>query len=342
MPTSTARPRTIGRIRAAVDLLRPRTLFRTLARVDSVVDDVRALKSQVDQLTIRIEQLTAIQRLNWEQADDQAQLDALDAARIGQHIDAAVRTASMELEPFPHTVITNWLPSDVYDIVIRAVPPPVFFADREERRQRLIVPFDLAPAFSQSVWRFVSQEVIGGSLCRALNEKFAPVIRTYISTFCPQLPLDIDLTLHASDGRIMLRRPGYVIEPHRDPKWGFLTGLVYLVRKGDNEAYGTQLYRVRDDVEAPSGKPHYVDRSRCELVKSIPFRPNTLLVFLNSTGAHGASIPSDAVPADLTRLVYQFRLGPSEHAMQQLLSHMPPENRSAWAGSKMDRVGTYD
>ena len=34
----------------------------------------------------------------------------------------------------------------------------------------------------------------------------------------------------------MLRRPGYVIAPHRDPKWGFVTGLVYLASAGDNES----------------------------------------------------------------------------------------------------------
>ena len=335
----TSRTRTIGRLRAAADLLRPRTLFRTLARVDSVVDDVRVLKSQVDQLKIRIEQLATIERVNWQQPIDNARLDA---SRIARHVEDAVRAESVEMEPFPHVLVSDWLPSDVYDILIRAVPPPVFFADREERRQQLTVPFDLAPAFSQHVWRFVSKEVIGGALCRALNDAFKPAIRTYVSTFCPELPHDVDLKLSASDGRILLRRPGYVIEPHRDPKWGFLTGLIYLALKGDNESYGTQLYRVREDVEAPSGKPYYIDSHRCELAKTIPFRPNTLLVFLNSGGAHGASIPADAVPADLIRLVYQFRLGPSYHTMQQLLSHMSPEKRAAWGGSKVDRASKYD
>ena len=115
--------------------------------------------------------------------------------------------------------------------------------------------------------------------------------------------------LRTSDGRIMLRRPGYVIPPHRDPKWGFVTGLVYLARDGDPEEHGTSLYRVRGDEEAPSDKPYYVEESRCELVKTVPFRANTLLAFLNSTGAHGATIPADAKPATLERYVYQFGSG---------------------------------
>jgi hypothetical protein len=94
----------------------------------------------------------------------------------------------------------------------------------------------------------------------------------------------MDLTLHPSDGRIMLRRPGYQLMPHRDPKWGFVTGIVYLAREGDSEAHGTQLYRVRDDSQAPTSRVYYVEPDNCELVKDVPFRANSMLVFLNSEG----------------------------------------------------------
>jgi hypothetical protein len=141
--------------------------------------------------------------------------------------------------------------------------------------------------------------------------------------------------LHPSDGRIMLRRPGYVIQPHRDPKWGFITGLIYLAREQDADTYGTQLYRVRDDRDAPNDKPFYVDEARCELVKSVPFRANTLLAFLNSRGAHGASIPPDAMPVNLERYLYQFRLGPSTRTIKRLLALMPAEQRGPWMGGKV-------
>ena len=62
---------------------------------------------------------------------------------------------------------------------------------------------------------------------------------------------DRAILLDPADGRILLRRPGYVIEPHRDPGWGFLTCLAYLARPGDNKEWGTQLYRVREDAKAP-------------------------------------------------------------------------------------------
>ncbi len=335
--------RALRRISSATDLLRPRTFFRTLARVDDVADRTRELQALVERLQVCTEQLMAIERLDWELRDDLLRADdLLDPERVDAHVRAAVAAAIIETAPLPHTVVERWLPDDVFACVVKGVPPAVFFADRDVTRQRLTVPFPLAPSYSQRVWRFMADEVVGRSLSAALNEKFRDVVREYVRSFCPAMPADLDLTLHPSDGRIMLRRPGYVIPPHRDPKWGFITGLVYLARKGDNEAYGTQLYRVRDDTDAPTGRPFYVEESRCELVRTVPFRPNTLLAFLNSTGAHGAWIPADAQPSNLERYVYQFRLGPDRDAIGRLLSLMPADRRVRWSGAKSERAFTPD
>jgi hypothetical protein len=328
--------RTLTRLSSAADLLRPQTFFRTLARVDQLVDTTRELTTAIEALRVRTEQLAAIERLNWEQQEDLARLPKqLDRDRISAHVHAAVAAAPLCDEPFPHVVVNEWLPPDVYDIVIDGLPPSVFFADREVRRQRLLVPFSFAPAYARHVWHFVAEEIVG-ALNEALSRKFEGAVREYVGQFCPRWFDEPRRPLHPSDGRIMLRRAGYLIEPHRDPRWGFLTGLVYLARPGDLEVYGTDLYRVRDDVEASDDKPLRFAPERCELVKSVPFRANTLFAFLNSRGAHGASVPADA-PASLERYVYQFRLGPDPTAMKQLLSLMPPAQRARWSGGKTQR-----
>jgi hypothetical protein len=95
---------------------------------------------------------------------------------------------------------------------------------------------------------------------------------------------------------------------------------------------------VRDDADAPNDKPLYIDPARCELAASVPFRANTLLAFLNSRGAHGASIPSDATPATLERYVYQFRLGPDADTISHLLALMSAEEAARWSGAKADKA----
>jgi hypothetical protein len=52
----------------------------------------------------------------------------------------------------------------------------------------------------------------------------------------------------------------------------------------------------------------------CDLVKLVPFRPNTAVSFLNYGGAHGADIPKDA-PAELERYAYQFYVSPDPAAL---------------------------
>jgi hypothetical protein len=328
------------RVAAATDLLRPRTLFRTLARVDDVADATRDLRATVEALQVRTDQLQAIMRLDWEQQESLIALpQRLDCDRIRTHISRAIEATPLLLDPFPHLVAENWLPQDIYDLIIEALPPPIFFADRETARQRLRVPFSFAPSYSRRVWTFVADHIVGDTLKEALSRKFDTNVRAYLDEISGGAE-DLNVALHPSDGRIMLRRPGYVISPHRDPKWGFITGLIYLARKGDNETYGTQLYRVSDDAEAPGDKPFYVSEDRCELVRSVPFRANTLLAFMNSRGAHGASIPADAKPASLERYVYQFRLGPDNAAIRQLLDRMPAERRPLWAGAKAQKAST--
>ena len=48
-----------------------------------------------------------------------------------------------------------------------------------------------------------------------------------------------------------------------------------------------------------------------------------MLVSLNSTGAHGATIPADA-PADLERYTYQFYVAPLNEALAALIKSLPP------------------
>jgi len=332
--------KTAGRLSAAADLLRPRTLFRTLSRVDSLVDRTRELTDAVEMLRIQTDQLLTIQRVDWDKRFDLARIDKwFDADRIGAHINAAFDRTPLELDPYPHIVVQNWLPDDVYERVIDAMPASVFFA--HNRDEHWVVPSGVAPLYARQVWAFVANTIVGALLHGALNRKFQDTICRYMRGFVPTLPRDIDLTLHPSDGRIMLRRPGYYLAPHRDPKWGFVTGIVYLARETDNEAHGTQMYRVRDDAEAPTSRVYYPEPEKCELVKDVPFRANTMLAFLNSEGAHGASIPIDAQPPNLERYIYQFRLGPTGKVIKRVTDLMPPEQAGMWAGAKTVRASGY-
>jgi hypothetical protein len=264
----------------------------------------------------------------------------LDRDVIRAHVERAFASSTLHADPFPHAVVEQIFPPPFYDAVLRAIPPVELF-DGAENKQRMVVPFAMAPAYSRRVWGFLLDVVVDQMIGPAMIRMFkAPLVQWLEATWPGRGAQVVESGggLQSTDGRILLRRRGYVIAPHRDPKWGFVTCLLYLARPGDSEAWGTQLYDVTDDTEATGIAPLWIPPDRCRLIKDVPFRPNTALLFMNFLGAHGAQVPADAEPADLERYIYQFRVGPTGSSIRRLLEMMPPDRRALWSGKAVDYV----
>jgi hypothetical protein len=356
-----------GRFSAWFELFRPRTVARTVKSVDdltSVARDLKRLVKQLDERAARADARTAglegeLRTLKDTVADLEAReaklravyesdvelqpaLDAigpiLDAASIRAQVERSIDAAVLERDPFPHLVLENLFPQPFYDAVLRGIPPVALF-DGTENKQRIVVPFEMAPAFSRRVWGFLLHDVVDEAIGPALIRKFRQPLDEWLRATWPELAgqsIESRVRLQSTDGRILLRRRGYLIPPHRDPKWGFVTVLLYLARPGDSPTWGTQLFHVDGDTEAVSVAPHWIRAEQCRLAREVSFRPNTALVFMNSLGAHGARIPADAEPADLERYIYQFRIGPSHDSIRRLQALLPKERRGMWSGKVVD------
>ena len=314
-----------------------RDISNSLAEINTrLVELTKAIES----LVLRESQLRAIAMTDAALQDAYADLGAIcDETAISTHVREAVTRAHLVRDPLPYMVVPDVLPSNFYDAIVRGIPPPELFADRPRNKQQLKVPLAYGPAYSRFVWKFLVEVVLERAFQLAIIEKFREPLGDWIAREWPELasdPLGPPMQLHSTDGRILLRGRGYRIPPHRDPKWGFITVLLYLTRPGDSERWGTQIYAVDDDAPADAISPHWIDGARCRLAADVPFRRNTALVFLNSCGAHGASIPEDAEPADLQRYIYQFRIGPTKTAIEALVRMLPPPRRAAWEGKLID------
>jgi len=262
-------------------------------------------------------------------------MEVVGKTGIGSHIERAVRRADLHLDPFPYAVIDDVLPADLYGCLLRGIPPLELFGDRPVNKQQLAVPFSLAPAYANRVWRFVTSAIVPEFIVPRIIEQFRAPIDDWIALNWPDVTPG-SVQFHSSDGRLLLRRRGYRIPPHRDPKWGFITCILYLARRDDSESWGTQLYTINADEEARGAAPHWVDPARCQCVADVTFRANRMLVLLNSVGAHGAHIPADAQPETLERYIYQFRIAPTVESMAMLKATLPEERRPFWAGKSAD------
>jgi hypothetical protein len=313
-------------------------LRRLQQQVNELQATVKTLSDEVARSARRTQQARTVSQLDTSQRQLLEKAEALlDEAGIVAHVRKAVAETRLETDPFPHVVVEKLLPTAMYKLLLKAIPPPVFFSDRDPIKQNLRMPLESGPALTVRVLNFLEEVIARQAIRPAVLDKFHdPLQRHYDTIFGPAFRARAtSLPQSVSGGRVMLRRPGYHLSAHRDPKRALLTCLMYFARSSDIEQYGTQIYRVRDDGEAGYVHTYYPeeDGRACELVKMVPYRPNTMLVFLNSSGAHGADIPRDA-PPDLERYSYQFYVGPDAPALEGLVNDLPPERRAMWQDKK--------
>src|SRR5262245_53565290 len=109
---------------------------------------VKALEASVEAVRLRESQLVAIYRSDIEMEPYLQRLSSiLDADAICAHVRCSLARATIHADPFPHLVVDNLLPSDFYDALIRGLPPIEMFADKPANKQRMVVPFEMAPAY---------------------------------------------------------------------------------------------------------------------------------------------------------------------------------------------------
>ena len=302
---------------------------------DAILKQMTAMRTELSELAGREKALRSVIERNTELEPYLEKVrKILGKLKMANEPIVAIDRAELHLEPFPYAVIDHLLPAAFYDSLLKGIPPVEMFETKPDGKQHLDVPFTLAPTYSQLVWRALATEMVPEVIAPRLLDKFRKPIDEWISRNWPGVPPQ-SVELHGSGGRIMFRRRGYEIRPHRDPKWSFVTCILYLARPEDSETWGTQLYDVVDDQEAASAAPYWIDESRCRLVRDVEFKPNRLLVFLNTGGAHGASIPADAQPENLERYIYQFRVGPGVDAVANLRAMLPEERQPLWTGKAL-------
>jgi hypothetical protein len=311
-----------------------RDLARLIERVERLEEQQHASAAVARRADRTSMQIKLVDVLNRTQQTDIACLPTLlDERRVGEHVRRAIASASLATDPYEHIVVERVLPDDVYDLLLRAIPPAEFFDDHDRIKQNLTFPLEYGPTLAARVWGYFDDVIARTMIRPAVLEKFHEPLQVHFATVFGTEFVGRANTLPqaASSGRLMLRRPGYHLDPHRDPKRSMLTCLMYLARAGDSETYGTQIFRVHGDAEADYKQTYYPEQSggRCELVKVVPYRPNSMLVFLNSRGAHGADIPIDA-PSELERFTYQFYVAPLNEALSALIRSLPPTQRMKW------------
>src|SRR5689334_19169862 len=151
-------------------------MLKTLSRLNPV-RAVRGAQRLIDALEripaleTKVEQCIVAYQKDARSGERLAAFHArIDINRVQTHVRAAVAAASLERDPCPYLVIADLLPEDLYDEMLAALPPRIFFKPypHDPTREELQVPFAFAPAYSRVVWDFFATEVVERTLLPAL------------------------------------------------------------------------------------------------------------------------------------------------------------------------------
>ncbi len=246
-----------------------------------------------------------------------AQLDR-GAGAIDAHVERAIARASLSLDPFPHVLIDELLPEDVFRTLLDELPPHAYWRSSGRSRDYWEIDSDVGPWRTELVWRFVDRKIIDGMLRPRLVQAFSSHLATYwrdsfgVDAACVQY--------RTAESRLQLRRKGYQLRAHLDPPHAALTGLFYLARPGDDPRHGTTLYRPSTPFPLRRQGIYYPEDHgiTLEAAATVPFRANTLLVWMTTLGAHGAELTGADVPKSIERYTYQFQFVVDEETRRRI------------------------
>jgi hypothetical protein len=225
--------------------------------------------------------------------------------------------ARVVADPFPHVVVDGFLDGGLADELVRQMPPLSTLTGGAalggNARFTLGAADALAAPAVPSVWKQVIGEGLTQGFLNRVVRLFDPFIRSEFPDFAARFADPARLTAvprHAQerprgavglDAQISGNTPALtggttVRGPHLDRTDKLFVGLLYLRLDGDDSRGGDlELYESADRVPAFAPK-RLLPRDRVRVVKVVPYRRNTLVLFLNTPRAlHGVS-PRAATP----------------------------------------------
>lgn len=219
--------------------------------------------------------------------------------------------AEVVVEPFPYLVVENVLDRELCETLIDEIPPLNVLtcgaASDSNKRFTLSQQEALTDPRISKTWRDVLTQGLSQSFADRVLKLFAPHIRRELVDFeqrfgdLNQLRAVTRQSDHRVRGTIGLDAqiavntpalvPGTTVRgPHLDRTDKLFIGLLYLRPEHDDSQGGDlELYVPKSDAPVFEAK-RLLPRDQVQLVRTIPYRRNSLVLFLNTPRSlHGVS-----------------------------------------------------
>ncbi len=203
------------------------------------------------------------------------------------HLLNSLRRAKVDADPFPHFYLEQVFPPEYYRELLRLLPGSAVYENLYEvtdlkldhfrhRYQRDMTPgwtSELAPPL-QTFWKSFNEWFLSAELAQAVLETFAQPLRDRIGerSAWPAVSVEAQFIRH---------RAGYFLAPHSDLYTKLVVLLFYLAPDASAERLGTSFYRPKVAGFSCHDSKHYPFEDFVR-VKTLPYRPNSLLAFVRS------------------------------------------------------------
>lgn len=200
------------------------------------------------------------------------------------HTINQIKNAKVFSQPFPHIFIENVFEPSLYNELISNFPDN--YTEIEKTRGTRGYPKRFTTDTNSGIWHQISEVMKFGEFKKAICEKF-------------KLPDDQQYT---EDVLLIRDKPGYQITPHTDTPHKVISALFYFPKDESDFSAGTNMYTPNKKGFMCSDGKHY-PFDQFKKIKSFPYKPNSVLIFLRTNNSfHGVE------PSDVERNVLLYNL----------------------------------
>jgi hypothetical protein len=222
-----------------------------------------------------------------------------DTARIIDHIRSRLEATRVELDPFPHLVVTNMLPDDTYDEILRNWPPQEIGKSSNWASRKEIHVAQALESFPEAI-RPVWREVVEWSqVARDLvYDKFRPYLATkFVPLMGRSRAAEMKLQRHRGPAAFIATYTGALsLFAHVDHPYIAVNGFLYVSERDvDEPDLGTILYQSYG-LALPSNElklPEQILNRYLRSVKTVAYRRNVYLGYINTPSAFHGVDPVD-------------------------------------------------
>lgn len=241
---------------------------------------------------------------------------------IRRHIENKFREAKLERSPFPHVIIENFFPEDVYCDILRFnlfrhnqgasmlggiasdhLTSRTPYSSRKQIDLHTNAPFDGTEQEKQ-FWGMMRTLMLQDNwFAQQVVNKYPD----YFSIRFGDLTGEKDfLSLFESKLFVQRHEPGYYIGPHSEAPHRVFAGVFSFAENEDFAQYGTELLAHENRLVRCWGCDHH-NREGFIVKKIAPYKPNNFFVFYKTRHSfHGVPTLPDNIPNQRYGMQFQF------------------------------------